>query len=50
MAERNMATKIESGVTTVTDKWTVIKIILCILVGASLIGCGVGYYLGMFVK
>lgn len=42
MQKPNMATRIESGETTVTDKWTVLKIMLFFLLGALLIGIGIG--------
>jgi hypothetical protein len=43
MAGQNMPTRIESGTTTVHDKWTIIRIILYCLAGALLIGWGIGY-------
>lgn len=43
MAGQNMPTRIESGETTVHDKWRLIRIILYCIGGASLIGFGIGY-------
>jgi hypothetical protein len=40
---QNMATRIETGETTVEDKWRIIRIILYCIGGALLIGFGLGY-------
>ena len=42
MSGLNMPSRIESGETTVNDKWTILKIILYVLGGALLIGLGIG--------
>lgn len=45
MSGLNMPSKIESGETTVKDKWAVLKIMFYILIGALLIGLGIGMLL-----
>lgn len=45
MGKPNMPTRIETGDTTVQDKWTVVRIMLYFLLGALLIGIGIGMFL-----
>ena len=42
MSGLNMPSRIESGETTVNDKWTVLKIIIYVGIGLLLIGLGIG--------